>query len=167
MDLPAPRIALGAATVIATLLLAACGGSNDSTSTESTGAGSAATTTSGSTSTSSPYGGTTTTTTTTTPAAGGKTALALSADPSGQLAFDTKTLKAKAGTVTLDMKNPSSSGIPHAIAVEGNGLDKKGATVQPGGSSTVTVKLKPGTYTFYCPVPGHKQGGMEGTLTVS
>lgn len=162
MDLPAPRIALGTAAAIATLLLAACGGSNGGTSTETTGAGSA--TTSGSTTTS---GGSTTATTTTPPPAGGKTTLSLSADPGGQLTFDTKTLKAKAGTVTLDMKNPSSSGIPHAIAIEGNGVDKDGATVQPGGSSTVTVKLKPGTYTFYCPVPGHKQAGMEGTLTVS
>ena len=36
-----------------------------------------------------------------------------------------------------------------------------------GGSDTLTVKLKPGTYTFYCPVPGHEQAGMKGTLTVS
>ncbi len=165
MDLPAPRIALGTAATIATLLLAACGGSNGGTSAETTGTGSAATT-SGSTSTST-YGGSTTATTTTTPSADGKTTLSLSADPGGQLTFDTKTLKAKAGTVTLDMKNPSSSGIPHAIAIEGNGVDKDGATVQPGGSSTVTVKLRPGTYTYYCPVPGHKQAGMEGTLTVS
>ena len=56
---------------------------------------------------------------------------------------------------------------PTRIAVEGNGVDKDGATVQPGGTSTVTVKLKPGTYTFYCPVDGHKAAGMKGTLTVS
>ena len=65
------------------------------------------------------------------------------------------------------MANPASAGIPHAIAVEGNGVDKDGATAQPGGSSKVTVTLKPGTYEFYCPIPGHKAAGMEGTLTVS
>ncbi|MGI8862857.1 MAG: plastocyanin/azurin family copper-binding protein [Solirubrobacteraceae bacterium] len=83
----------------------------------------------------------------------------------GKLAFDTKTLKAKAGTVTVTMSNPSS--IPHGIAVEGNGVDKDAKVVQQGGTSTLTVKLKPGTYTFYCPVSGHRQAGMEGTLTVS
>jgi uncharacterized cupredoxin-like copper-binding protein len=36
-----------------------------------------------------------------------------------------------------------------------------------GGSRTLTLTLKPGTYTFYCSVPGHRQGGMEGTLAVS
>jgi uncharacterized cupredoxin-like copper-binding protein len=38
--------------------------------------------------------------------------------------------------------------------------------VQNGGVSTVNVKLAPGTYTFYCSVPGHRQAGMQGTLTV-
>ena len=65
------------------------------------------------------------------------------------------------------MANPASAGIPHAVAVEGNGVDKDGPTAQPGGSSKVTVTLKPGTYQFYCPIPGHKEAGMEGTLTVS
>jgi uncharacterized cupredoxin-like copper-binding protein len=63
------------------------------------------------------------------------------------------------------MDNPS--GIPHAIAVEGNGVDKDGNTVQKGGTSTVTADLKAGTYTFYCPVDGHRAAGMKGTLTVS
>jgi len=83
----------------------------------------------------------------------------------GKLAFDTKTLQAKAGTVTVSMSNPST--FPHGISVEGNGVDKDGQIVQHGGTSTVTVNLKPGTYTFYCPVPGHRQAGMQGTLTVT
>jgi uncharacterized cupredoxin-like copper-binding protein len=56
--------------------------------------------------------------------------------------------------------------VSHAIAVEGNGVDKDGSTVNMGGKSTVTVSLKAGTYTFYCPVDGHKAAGMKGTLTV-
>ena len=82
-----------------------------------------------------------------------------------KLAFNHKTLTAKKGTVTLVMANPS--GFPHAIAVEGHGIDKKGKTVNKGGTSRVTVKLKKGTYTFYCPVDGHKAAGMKGRLIVS
>ena len=81
-----------------------------------------------------------------------------------KLAFNHKTLKAKHGTVTLVMANPSS--FPHAIAVEGHGVDKDGKTVNKGGTSRVTVKLKKGTYTFYCPVDGHKAAGMKGTIVV-
>ena len=63
------------------------------------------------------------------------------------------------------MSNPAS--IPHGISVEGNGVDKTGTTVMQGGTATVTATLKPGKYTFYCPVPGHKAAGMTGTLTVT
>lgn len=84
----------------------------------------------------------------------------------GRFAFSKSKLTAKAGSVTLTMDNPGSDKAPHAIAVEGNGVDKDGQVVQPGSTSTVTADLKPGTYTFYCPVDGHRQEGMEGTLTV-
>jgi uncharacterized cupredoxin-like copper-binding protein len=124
-----------------------------------------------SSSSSSSSSGTTSTSTSTTPAStggsgggGASSNLKLSADPSGALKFDKSSLSAKAGNVTITMDNPSS--IPHGVAVEGNGVDKDGKVVNKGGTSTVTVKLKPGKYEFYCPVPGHKQGGMEGDLTV-
>jgi plastocyanin len=96
---------------------------------------------------------------------GGGSNLKLSADPSGALKFDKTKLAAKAGTVTITMSNPSS--VQHAIGVSGNGVDKDGQPVGQGGTSTVTVKLKPGKYTFYCPVDSHKQAGMQGTLTVA
>jgi uncharacterized cupredoxin-like copper-binding protein len=102
-----------------------------------------------------------------TPAAqGGGQLLTLSADPGGQLRFDTAQLTAKPGKVTFRMKNPSSAGMDHGIALEGNGVDSDGPTVAPGNTSTLTVTLKKGTYEYYCPVPGHKQAGMTGTLTV-
>jgi plastocyanin len=108
---------------------------------------------------------TTTSTTNTTPAAGGATTnLKLSADPSGALKFDKSKLSAKAGKVTITMDNPSS--VQHAVSIEGNGVDEDGKTVEKGGVSTVTASLKPGTYEFYCPVTGHEEAGMKGTLTV-
>jgi plastocyanin len=82
-----------------------------------------------------------------------------------KLAFNHKTLTAKHGKVTLVMANPS--GLPHAIAVKGHGLNSKGKTVNKGGTSRVTVTLKKGTYTFYCPVDGHEAAGMKGRIVVS
>jgi uncharacterized cupredoxin-like copper-binding protein len=83
-----------------------------------------------------------------------------------QLAFNVKTLKAKHGKVTITMSNPSST--VHAIAIQGHGINVKGKSVGKGKTSTVSVRnLKKGTYTFYCPVDGHRAAGMKGKLIVS
>jgi plastocyanin len=94
---------------------------------------------------------------------GGGQTLALAADPGGGLKFDKTELTAKAGTVTIDLDNPSST--PHAVSIEGNGVDEESDEVTEGKAS-VTADLEAGEYTFYCPVGSHRQGGMEGTLTV-
>jgi mono/diheme cytochrome c family protein len=90
--------------------------------------------------------------------------LEVPADPNGQLAYITKKATAPAGKLEIDSKNAAS--IPHDIAIEGNGVSDKGKVVQNGGVSTISVNLKAGSYTFFCTVPGHREGGMEGTLTV-
>lgn len=90
--------------------------------------------------------------------------LELPANPDGQLAYITKVATAPAGKLEVDSENDAS--IPHDIAIEGNGVSAKGDEVENGGVSKFTVTLKPGTYQFYCTVPGHREGGMEGTLTV-
>jgi len=99
-------------------------------------------------------------------AAGTKT-VHLAANAKGKLKFNTTKITVSHGKVAFVMKNPSGSGKPHAIAVEGHGLDKDGKTVQPGGTSKITVTLKKGTYEFYCPVDGHKAAGMKGKVVVS
>ena len=90
--------------------------------------------------------------------------LKISADPGGALKFDKSSLTAKAGKVTIVMDNPSS--LPHAVEIEGNGVEAVGDTVEKGGVSKATATVKAGTYEFYCPVDGHKAAGMEGKLTV-
>jgi len=90
--------------------------------------------------------------------------LTIPADPSGALAFQFSKANATAGQVTLEM--PNKSGITHDISIKGNGVNQQGPRVGQGGTSKVNVNLKPGTYTFYCSVPGHEAGGMKGTLTV-
>ena len=98
---------------------------------------------------------------------GGPTAgseLKLTADPGGALKFDKTSLSAKPGTVTVVLDNPSN--VPHAIEVEGEGIEEEGETVGKGGVSKVTVDVEAGEYEYYCPVGNHKDAGMEGTLTV-
>jgi plastocyanin len=98
---------------------------------------------------------------------GGPTAgseLKLAADPGGALKFDKTSLSAKPGSVTVVLDNPSD--VPHAIEVEGEGVEEVGETVGKGGVSKVTADLEAGEYEYYCPVGNHKDAGMEGTLTV-
>lgn len=91
--------------------------------------------------------------------------LTLVAGPGGELKFDKTSLEAPAGEVTITMTNEGD--LPHDVGIKGDGVDEKGEVVTKDGTSTVTATLEPGEYTFYCSVPGHETGGMEGTLTVA
>ena len=106
----------------------------------------------------------------TTPAAGGGGAGGASSvnvsTPSGStLAFDQKTLSAKAGSVTINFDNKQP--LQHDVAVADSSGKILGQTnLVSSGTANATVNLTAGTYTFYCTVPGHKEAGMQGTLTV-
>jgi len=94
---------------------------------------------------------------------GGGSTVKISADPSGALKYEQTDVSATAGSITIDFTNMSS--LPHDVTIEGNGAS--GATDQITDSTTsTTVDLEPGTYTFFCSVDGHRAAGMEGTLTV-
>ncbi|MBI5103410.1 MAG: hypothetical protein HZB46_00190 [Solirubrobacterales bacterium] len=83
-------------------------------------------------------------------------------DPGGQLAYVSKEATAPPGDLTIQSTNKAS--IPHDIAIDGLG---KGEVVQNGGVSKFEATLEAGKkYTYYCSVPGHREAGMEGTLTV-
>ena len=85
---------------------------------------------------------------------------------SSGFAYTESTATATAGHVVLKSMNPQGTG--HDISLKGNGVDEHGDVVQDGGVSTIDIAdLKPGTYTYYCSVPGHEAAGMKGTLTVS
>ena len=92
-----------------------------------------------------------------------KTALSLKASKT-QLKFNKTTLHATHGKVTIVMANPAST--KHAVAIVGHGKSKVGKIVGRNGTSTVTLTLKKGTYTFYCPVGDHRAEGMKGKLIV-
>jgi len=147
---------LAAALLLLSTALAACGGSSSGT------------TTTAQPSASSSAAATSTTPTTSTTAAAGTT-LAIGAVEKGEdhLGFTSRQLTARAGTVTIKLANGARNEYPHGIAIEGNGVDKDGAVVKPGNGTSVSVTLRPGTYTFYCPVHEHEQYGMKGTLTVT
>jgi uncharacterized cupredoxin-like copper-binding protein len=95
-------------------------------------------------------------------AEGGK--LAIPADPTGTTLYQFGSAQAPAGPLEIDSENKSST--DHDIAIEGNGVSEKGEVVKNGGVSKLSADLKPGEYTFFCSVPGHREGGMEGKLTV-
>jgi plastocyanin len=130
------RRALPLLVLFATLALplAACGGGNGESATTSSGGG------------------------------GGGSTVKIAADPSGALKFDTTSLEATAGEVTIDFTNDSS--ISHDVKVEGNGVEDEGTDQVTGGSTSATLDLQPGTYTFFCSVDGHRAAGMEGQLVV-
>jgi plastocyanin len=129
--------------------LVACGGSDDSTTTTATESGGNAN--------AAPESGK--------EATGGGGVLEFAADPNGDLAYTTTQASTEAGKVTIDFKNPQS--LTHDVAIEDSGGKTVAQTDLIGQEETsTTANLKPGTYTFYCSVPGHREAGMEGTLTV-
>jgi plastocyanin len=119
--------------------LAACGDNNEAATTGGAGA-----TTSG--------GG------------GGGETLKIAADPGGALKFDQTSLEASAGNVPIDFTNDSS--LPHNVTLEGPGVEDEGTDTVTGSSTSVTLDLQPGEYTFFCSVDGHRAAGMEGKLVV-
>jgi mono/diheme cytochrome c family protein len=93
--------------------------------------------------------------------------LEIDANPDGQLAYEVSSAAAGAGALQIDSRNASS--VPHDIALQEGTAGRvlgQGRTVSNGGVSTVSVSLRPGRYTFYCTLPGHREAGMQGTLTV-
>lgn len=91
--------------------------------------------------------------------------LSLEANKEGELKYDKTSLIANAGRVSIDMTNMAPLG--HNVTVESSAGKVLGATPTfQGGTKTLTLNLKPGTYKFFCSVPGHRMAGMEGTLSV-
>jgi plastocyanin len=143
------------ALTLAAVALVACGSSSDNSSSSTTEATSGGETTSGSASGGGKEEG----------EGGGGSAVKFEADPEGQLAYTTTEATAKAGKVTVEFNNPQ--GLTHDVAIESSSGEEVGKTeLIAEGSDSTTVNLKPGTYHFYCTVPGHREAGMEGTLTV-
>jgi plastocyanin len=135
-----------AATALAAFGIAACGSSDDDSDTTAADT-------------------TTAPATTDTTGGAGLASLAITAAADGSFAFDEKSLDAKAGPVEVNFSNPAS--LSHDVVI----TDSKGTEVGKTdliskSKASFTADLKPGTYTFFCDVPGHEEGGMKGTLTV-
>jgi plastocyanin len=146
------KLAVAFALVLASFALVACGGGSSSSSSSETT--SPETTSESSGGGAEAEGG----------SAGSASALEIETASSG-LAFASKSATAKAGKVTVDFTNGQP--IPHDVAIESAGGEVIGQTETTAeGSDSTEVELEPGTYTFFCTVPGHREAGMEGTLTV-
>ena len=148
-------LAVALVSVSGLVALAGCGSSSSSNSTSTTSTTPPATTASTS---STPASGST-------GSSSGGQKLSLEANKEGQLEYSTKALSAKAGAVTIAFTNMAS--LMHNVTVESASGEKVGQTETfSGGTKDLSLTLKAGTYKFYCSVPGHRQAGMEGTLTV-
>jgi plastocyanin len=148
-----PRAAAATALALGLIALAGCGSSSSSSATT---ASTPATTASTPAATSS---------TATAPTSSAGTTLALEANKEGQLEYNTKSLSAKAGKVNIDFTNMAPIG--HNVTVESSSGTVIGATPTfQGATKTLSLDLKPGTYKYFCSVPGHRMAGMEGTITV-
>ena len=134
-----------AALALAAFGLAACGGDDDSDTT----AAEETSTTEADTGSDSGGGGTVT----------------IAAAEDGSFAFDETSLTASAGSNTFEFSNPASLG--HDFCLEEDGSEVGCTDVISGGdTSELDADVEPGEYTYYCSVDGHRDGGMEGTLTV-
>jgi uncharacterized cupredoxin-like copper-binding protein len=102
-----------------------------------------------------------TTPTATTPASG-RSAVSISAT---EFKFTPSNVDVKAGQVAFRLKN--DGGAPHALEIEGNGIEKETKVINGGQTAVLGVNLKPGKYEMYCPVGNHRQMGMVGEVTVS
>lgn len=142
------KVAALLALALASVALVACGSSDNSTTTTSGGES-----TSGATSGGGKEEG------------GGGSTVKFEADPGGELAYTTTSATAKAGKVTVDFNNPQA--LTHDVKIEdAQGKEVGGTELIASGEDSTTVDLKPGTYTYFCSVPGHREAGMGGTLTV-
>jgi plastocyanin len=148
------------------LVLAGCGSSSSTTSSASTPASTSAPTTATPTTESSPASTSTAASAPSAAPASGSSNLSLEANPQGQLKYNTTSLTAKAGKVSIDFTNMAPE--EHNMTIESSSHAIVGNTPTfKGGAKTLSLNLKPGTYKFFCSVPGHRMAGMEGTLTVT
>lgn len=67
------------------------------------------------------------------------------------------------GPVTFTYVNEGAQA--HDLLIDGVGGFKLEVAAK-GDTDTGNVDLKPGRYTLYCDVPGHRPAGMESTLVV-
>lgn len=141
----AAAVALGAA---------GCGGSSSSSNSSGTAASTAAT----AQSTASSAGAS--------QASGGAGTVKIAADPGGALRFQQTSVTASAGKVSIQFSNSAPEGHNLTLQRDDSGPVVGATPTFTGGSRTLTANLKPGRYTFFCSVPGHRAGGMQGVLIV-
>jgi len=105
------------------------------------------------------------TTETTTEASGGASGGGDTVDISEtEFKLDPSEATVAAGEVTFALANDGNTS--HNLEVEGDGIEEVSDTIEPGGSTDLSVDLEPGTYEMYCAIGTHREQGMEGEVTV-
>jgi plastocyanin len=80
------------------------------------------------------------------------------------LGFRETELTAAAGEIQIEYRNEGD--LDHTLVFEGVGAAAP-IMALPQSAERGAVKLEPGTYVYYCDLPGHRAAGMEGKLTVT
>ena len=97
---------------------------------------------------------------------GGESVVSIAVDPDATLAYQQEAVEASAGEIQFDLDNPAR--LAHDLRIEGpDGEDLGGTPIISADGASVTLELDPGQYSFYCSVPGHREAGMEGPLTIA
>lgn len=68
---------------------------------------------------------------------------------------------------SLEITIECTGSVEHNIVFEGVNDDAIIAECAGGESNTGTVEVEAGTYTYYCSIPGHREAGMEGEISIS
>lgn len=75
--------------------------------------------------------------------------------------FTPSDITVDAPSFSLELRNEGA--IEHDFSVEDTDVK---IFAKAAETATGEIEMEPGTYTFFCSIPGHREGGMEGTLTV-
>jgi plastocyanin len=76
--------------------------------------------------------------------------------------FEPDELSIPAGT-DVTVRLPNEGAAPHNFSIDELGID---IDLAPGATEETVINAPAGEYEYYCNVPGHKEAGMVGTLTV-
>ena len=101
------------------------------------------------------------------PAGGAGGVQTLTVQGTDQMRFNPSSLSARAGSPIRVTLNDPGTTLVHDFTIDNVGGQRVHIEAPPNGSASGEFTAPAGAYQFYCSQPGHREAGMQGTLTVS